>query len=1014
MSHLRSGFVSLFLLVSLGVPISAAAQSAGAIAGTVRDATGAVLPGVIVEASSPALIEKARVVISDERGQYRVVDLRPGLYAVTFSLPGFSTVKREGIELQAGFTAPVSVDLRPSAIEETVTVSAASPVVDVQNVTQQQVLSREVIDAVPTGKVVFNLAALVPGMTLTGNGGAASDVGGLAGMGSIRMSIHGSAFSDSQLYVDGYTTRVLSTDSATLVHIPADANVEEYTIETGGRSAENETSGVRINIVPRDGGSSFHGSFSAAYANEHMQSDNLSDNLKARGLKDANRGKEASQFSPAIGGPLRKDRVWFFASIHRVVAETYAAGVYYNKTPLDWVYDPDFSRQEVTDQHQVGGNGRVTWQATQRNRFNGHFEAYELCHCHFGTGITAIIAPEAALKGTFPTLIAQGTWTSTVTNKVLFRAGVSEYRVDSWNFTHQAESSGRPITELAGQYAGILYSSVPGMSARLMALRNYQASLAYVTGTHSVKVGADILVGHTENTAWGSDITNTYPATADSPLPVTYTLLNGQPRSVTYLATPNLQINDPYRPNMAFYAQDQWTLSRITLNAGLRFDWLRSSYPDQTVPPRPFIPRSFSFPGAQVFDWKDLQPRIGVAYNLFGNGKTAIKGSLGRYVLQLGTTLGESVNPVTSVGTSQTRTWTDSNGDFIVQGDPLNLVANGELGRSANQNFGQPGNLNQLDPAFASGFGVRPYNWEVSAGIQHELFPKVSVNAAYFYRWFGNFQREHNRAVSPSDYDPFCITGPVDSRLPGGGGERICDLFDVKPSTLGLRDIEVTSSSKFGTQQRRWNGMDFTSSIRLPRGILLQGGVSVGKTMMDSCEVDTQIGAGRQGNPYNDFTSLLPPDLGNPSTRFCHIEEPWLASLKVLGSYRLPWEMQIAATFQNDPAPPLLAAWTVTNAQIAPPLGRNLAAGANGTATIQLIAPGQLYEDRRNQLDLRLGRRFTTRSLTWQTNLDVYNALNASSVLSQNTNYGTDGTGWRVPRSILPGRLFKVGLLLSF
>jgi hypothetical protein len=149
-------------------------------------------------------------------------------------------------------------------------------------------------------------------------------------------------------------------------------------------------------------------------------------------------------------------------------------------------------------------------------------------------------------------------------------------------------------------------------------------------------------------------------------------------------------------------------------------------------------------------------------------------------------------------------------------------------------------------------------------------------------------------------------------------------------------------------------------------------------------------------------------------TRFCNIEEPWLASVKVLGSYQLPWEMQVAATFQNDPAPPLLAAWTVTNAQIAPALGRNLGAGANGTAMIQLIAPGQLYEDRRNQLDLRLGRRFRSRGLTWQTNLDISNAFNASSVLSQNTNYGTDGTSWRVPRSILPGRLFKLGLLLSF
>jgi carboxypeptidase family protein len=1015
-----AGLVALMCVILLPTAAWAQTASTGSIAGVARDTTGAVLPGVTVEAASPALIEKVRSAVTDGQGQYRVVDLRPGVYTVTFALTGFSTVIRDGIELQAGFTAPVNAELRVSNVKETITVTGQSPVVDVQNVSTQRVLTREVIDTIPTGKVIFNMAALVPGMVLTGNGAAANDVGGLAGMGSIRMSIHGGVFGDASLFLDGYSTRVLSTDSATLVHMPADANVQEYTIATSGRSAESETGGVYANVVPKDGGNTFGGSFSAIFANEHMQSDNNSDELRKRGLANTNRGKEASQFSPALGGPLKKDRLWFFTSVNRVVAETYVAGVYYNKNPQGWRYEPDFSKQEFTDQNQTGANGRVTWQATPRNRFNGHFEYYKLCHCHFGTGIAGLIAPEAAFKGTFYTNITQGTWTSTITNKLLFQAGMSEYKIPSWYLGPQSESSGRPITELAGQYAGMNYSSVPAMSHRSFTLRNIKGSLAYVTGTHSVKVGMDMLLGRTVNENFGSDINNgpgntsAYPATKDSPYPVTYTLLNGRPSTVTYLATPSQQINNVFNPNLGLFAQDQWTIGRVTVNGGLRFDWLRSTYPDQTVPSRPFVPIAFSFPGAGLLNWKDLSPRMGVAYDVFGDGKTAIKGSLGRYVLNLGTTLGETLNPVTSVSANQTRTWTDRNVDFIVQGDPLNLAVNDELGKSDNLNFGTPLVTTVIDPDFAKGFAVRPYNWELSAGINHELFSRVSVSASYYRRSFGNFQVSQNRAVSPADYSPYCVTSPLDPRLPDGGGQQICGLFDIIPTKLGLTDILVTGSDKFGKQLREWNGMDFTTNVRLPRGILLQGGVSVGKTMLDSCDVDGKIGRTLMGNAYNQFASLLPAALGNPSTRFCHIEEPWLASMKLLGSYRLPWDFRIAATLQSDATTPYLANWTATNAQIAPTLGRNLAAGPNGTAAIQLVAPGTLYGDRLNQLDLRFGRRFITRNVRWEANVDLYNALNANPVLSQNNNYGTIGTSWGVPTSVLPARLVKLGLLMTF
>jgi hypothetical protein len=245
-------------------------------------------------------------------------------------------------------------------------------------------------------------------------------------------------------------------------------------------------------------------------------------------------------------------------------------------------------------------------------------------------------------------------------------------------------------------------------------------------------------------------------------------------------------------------------------------------------------------------------------------------------------------------------------------------------------------------------------------------------------------------------------------------GQQICGLYDVNPNKLGQINNVITSSNKIGADLRHWNGMDFTTNVRLPRGILLQGGLSVGKTMLDSCALDGQIGHQLTGNAYNSFSSLLPANVGNPSTQFCHIEEPWLPSVKLLGSYRLPWDFQVAATFQSDPTPPFIATWTATNAQIAPSLGRNLAAGLTGTAQVQLVAPGALYGDRLNQLDVRFGKHFKTGKVGWQANIDVFNALNASPVLSQNNNYGTSGLSWQVPTAVLPGRLAKVGLLTTF
>src|SRR5918993_5833560 len=228
----------------------AVAWAQASIAGVVRDPSGGVLPGVTVEASSAALIEKARTVVTDSGGQYRIVDLRPGDYTVTFTLAGFSTVRREGITLQGTMTATIDTELRVGALEETITVTGATPLVDVQSVQQQRVLSREIIETLPTGRTTMNVAVLIPGMQLsTTFSGEGQDVGGNTGEVQQTLTIHGSRTGDMRRMVDGLSMQ--SQGTSTSAFAANEGMVQELVVDSAAGSAEQSSGGVRMNIIPR-------------------------------------------------------------------------------------------------------------------------------------------------------------------------------------------------------------------------------------------------------------------------------------------------------------------------------------------------------------------------------------------------------------------------------------------------------------------------------------------------------------------------------------------------------------------------------------------------------------------------------------------------------------------------------------------------------------------------------------------------------------------------------------------
>src|SRR5688572_18340310 len=319
MSHRRLAAGFLVCASCLTLPSMALAQSA--IAGVVRDTSGAVLPGVTVEASSPALIEKVKSGTTNEAGQYRIVDLRPGTYAVAFKLAGLTSVVRDVMVLETNFTAPINVELRVGALEETITVSGESPVVDVQTSSRREVVSQDLIETLPTGRNFQLLAGTVPAVS-TG----VFDVGGSSAMwtgGSLL--VHGSQSRDSRTLIDGMVADAMFSGGQCSCLYDNEAQTQEMAVQVSGGSAENQTAGVLVNRIPKTGGNRFSGEFVGLYANSNLQSDNIDDEIRRRGIQIGDEVYRLYDANYSLGGPIVRDRLWFFVSGRNWAYNNYVA-----------------------------------------------------------------------------------------------------------------------------------------------------------------------------------------------------------------------------------------------------------------------------------------------------------------------------------------------------------------------------------------------------------------------------------------------------------------------------------------------------------------------------------------------------------------------------------------------------------------------------------------------------------------------------------------------------------------
>jgi len=1012
--------------------MAAIAQSS--IAGVVKDASGAVLPGVTVEASSTALIEKTRTAVTDAQGAYKIVDLRPGIYALTFSLGGFNTFKRDGIDLPSSFVATINAEMKVGTISETVVVTGESPVVDVQSNTRAANLTRDILDSVPNAHTLQSVGQLVVGVTLT-----APDVGGSQAMQQTYFTVHGAGAGQTSVLMDGMIINGLQGDGAIQSYLN-DAGSREMVYQTGGGAADSATGGLKMNLIPNEGGNRFAGSLFTGFERTGWQSDNLSPFLFDHGVRTLDKIGVYHDVDVTQGGPVMKDKLWFFASarfftVNKPISNTFHVPA--GQTYANCVSGAAACEQGIDNQTINSGLGRVTWQASPRNKFSVYADKiWKTRSAAMNPGDDPDTSSVVWTSPLYLTTTAK--WTSTVSSKLLVEGGYSSNieRYENLNQPGISQPWGTPAWLAGAPYRDAGFGTTShaasvttggGAYQKSPDRYNLQGSATYVTGSHSVKIGFQ--------DSWGLDA-NTLAQNAD----LVENFQAGVPLNVILEATANPKTywSERLNANLGIYAQDQWTFKRMTISYAGRWEYVNeqvNGQPDQagrfsTIP---------AFGDIKMPVWKSFSPRGSIVYDLTGDGKTAVRFGFNRFQQAATTTFASLYDPANALVVFATAPWTDKNKDNIAQGNPgcsfaadptceINFAAvPSSFLRSVPSNFASP------DPNIS-----RPYSDAYNVGVTREIFRGVSLSFDYFHNNAKNvFERNNilrpgvvnaDGTVTNPSYRAVTIFSPID-------GHPIT-MYDTVSAAVQQAVTNVDSNDSSLTQ--KYDGFEVNFTARLPHGGRLFGGSATDRTVANVCS-----------------SAATNPSLLN----YCDQSQsgiPWRTQFKLAGTYPLPWGVYVSGSFQALPgyllgtqaltqggnATPNLvsvnglgSAWTVTptttysvcpgnSASSGCVVGARVVPGMNSASfSVPLVAPGTEQTARLNQLDLAISKRITIGRFRFEPKADLFNALNSADYFTvRSTAFtptavagasalgpGGTPTAYLAPSSILQGRLLRIG-----
>jgi hypothetical protein len=936
----------------------------------------------------------------------------------------------------------VNADLRVGSLQETVTVTGESPVVDVQSNTRAAVLSRDVLDAVPNAHTLQSVGQLVVGVTLT-----APDVGGSQAMQQTYFSVHGAGAAQTAVLMDGMIINGLQGDGAIQSYLN-DAGSQEMVYQTGGGAADSTSGGVRINLVPREGGNTVHGSFFTGLERSGGfpgQSDNLSDFLQASGVRTLDKIGLYLDTDATIGGPVARDKLWYFVSgraftVNKPISNTFHVPA--GQTYANCVNGVVACEQGVDDQTINSVLGRVTWQVSPRNKLSVYADK-------IWKNRSAAMNPgddpdTSSVVWTSPLYLTNtAKWTSPVSNKLLVEGGYS-MNIERYENLDQpgiaqpwgtpAWLAGAPYRDAAlGTTSHAISTTTGGGEYQKSPDRyNLQASASYVTGSHNVKFGFQ--------DSWGRD-GNTLRQNAD----LVQNYLNGVPSTVVLegTANPRTYWTERLNANLGIYAQDQWTFNRLTLNYALRWEYVSEQVDGQPAQSGRFanIP---AFGDIRMPAWRNWSPRASAVYDMTGDGKTAVRFGFNRFQSAATTTFASLYDPANALLIQTTAPWTDKNRDNIAQGIPGCSFANDP---SCEINFATvPANFGTISLSSPDPNVTRPYADSYNLGITREVVAGFSLSFDWF-RSYGKDLLERNNVLRPGvlnpdgtvtnpSYRPVTVFSPID-------GHAIT-MYDTVSAAAQQAVKNVDTNDSNLTQ--RYDGFEINFNSRLPKRGRVFGGAATDRSIANTCSA-----------------AATNPNLLN----YCDQTKsgiPWRTQFKLVATYEIPWGVQVSGAFQslpgyfnNAPFIPALQAGgagnpNLTNVSglgsimtVVPSTryvvcpGSSAAAGCtvgalivpgmnSASFSVPLIAPSTENTPRITQLDISVSKRITVKGLKLDPKIDVFNALNSSDYFSVRTTtftptavpgvsaLGPGGTpaAYLAPSSILQGRLLRVGINVAW
>lgn len=949
----RTVFVLLFCACSTP---PAAAQGVGAIGGTIADASGAVMPGATVTLSNPlGSIGGNQTATTDERGAFQFIRLVPGSYTVRAELTGFRPALQENVVVNADATARVDLKLAIGTLEEAIVVTGDSPLLDTTSALKQTVLSREVLNSMPNRIDVWGAARVIPSVILS-----KVDVGGSESFLQSSATVHGSS-NENGFLIDGMDVSALDGTGTVAAMYLDPYSFQETNYQMGGAgTAIAQKGGLLFNMVTRTGTNQFHGGGMFNGASHSMSSANYSPELRTQLLAAVPTAALAANPNIVPGadilkiydtgawlaGPVLRNKVWFSVSAHDQRLDQYLVGN----------YDPN-GNQVLDDNLMWTTSAKVAWQVTrsaQLSYFNNL--QYKLIGHRNGGGTAFAESRARNLNDKYPD-VHQLKFTSSLGAKAVVDVSYSRFRADD-KFGQEPEVNSGDIARF-DSVTNTYTVALPTYRDNAMHRDQVFASFSYFAGRHDIRFGYQFAKGGEKSSAWSTS-------------GMRAVFINGVPGSVNTYSVPITSTSS--RIPVAFelwdvdnglYVQDKWTPARrLTLNLGLRFETNYGWQPAGCRPANAFVNEQCFAEIKGAPDFKSLVPRASAVYDLFGDGRTALKFAASRYDQPINISINQRLNPVGT--TNDTRAWTactagktsacDLNGDLIPQ---LN-----ELGPSNGFSFGT---TNRYSPDLKW-----PISNEYSVEVQRQILGNVVVSAGYTRRETRRNIGFRNVAVPRDSYIPLQVTELISGRP--------VTVYNQAPALRGKIDNLYENTSIANTT---YNGADITANKRMGNHWSLTGGASFGKTTGDTLGTDLN-------NPNSEeFRQGI---VGN--------DVPY--SLRMSGVYEFPSQISVSATAQRYEGFPETTTVSVAGNTVAlTQVTQVLTVEPRGTTRLPAV----------NSLDVSVRKSWRLGGLRFEPRADFFNVTNAATILGRITLVGpTYGRASSIQR----GRLIKLGASIEF